>query len=233
MKRELTALIGQSALQLEIPGGQLELEVGSDCAKASRNAYVTLADLATRLSPLVGGSVPAGFTPVLSATSYAPSKGTPHASGTNIADVEVNLGTGNVKVLRYSVAHDCGRMMNPMIVDGQIIGGVVHGIGNALFEQMIYDEAGQPQTTNYGEYLSPIATEMPHIDIVHQETLSPTNPLGLKVAGEGGTIPAAPAIIAAKENALEPFNVLIERYPVTPERLCELIEASATTAAAE
>lgn len=79
----------------------------------------------------------------------------------------------------------------------------------------------------------PIATEMPHIDIVLQETLSPTNPLGLKGAGEGGTIPAAPEIIAAIENALAPFGVLIERYPVTPERLCELIDAGATTAVAK
>jgi carbon-monoxide dehydrogenase large subunit len=140
--------------------------------------------------------------------------------------VEVDIGTGEVKVLRYSVAHDCGRRINPMIVEGQIVGGVVHGIGNALFEQMLYDESGQPLTTNYGEYLLPLATEMPHIDLVHQDTPSPLNPLGLKGAGEGGTIPAAAAVVAAIENALEQFKIEIDYYPVTPQRLCELIDAA-------
>jgi carbon-monoxide dehydrogenase large subunit len=225
--------IALAAQVLEIPEKDLELADGAVRAKGESNAFVTLADLGKRLSPMVGGAVPAGFTPVLSATSYAAPNGMPHASGTNIAEVEVDPGTGNVKILRYSVAHDCGRMLNPMIVDGQIIGGVIHGIGNALFEQMMYDEAGQPQTTNYGEYLLPLATEMPRIDIVHQETPSPTNPLGLKGAGEGGTIPAAPAIVAAIENALAEFGVIIDRYPVTPERLCELIDAGAPGVAAE
>ena len=228
-----TKAIALAAQILEIAEENLELADGAVRARDNANAFVTLADLATRLSPLVGGSVPAGFAPILSATSYAAPKGMPHASGSNIAEVEVDLGTGDVKVLRYSVAHDCGTMMNPMIVDGQIIGGVVHGIGNALFEQMIYDDAGQPQTTNYGEYLLPLATEMPHIDIVHQITPSPTNPLGLKGAGEGGTIPAAAAIVAAIENALAEFGVVIDRYPVTPERLCEMIDAGAAHHAAE
>jgi carbon-monoxide dehydrogenase large subunit len=224
--------IALAARVLQMPEDALELADGAVRAPGESNAFVTLADLATRLSPLVGGSVPAGFTPVLSATSYAAPQGMPHASGTNIAEVEVNLGTGDVKILRYSVAHDCGKMMNPMIVDGQIIGGVVHGIGNALFEQMMYDDSGQPQTTNYGEYLLPLATEMPRIDIVHQETPSPTNPLGLKGAGEGGTIPAAAAVVAAIEDALRDFGVVIDRYPVTPERLCELIDAGQPPAAA-
>lgn len=225
--------IALAAQVLDIPEKDLELVDGAVRAKGNSNAFITLADLGRRLSPMVGGTVPAGFTPVLSATSYAAPNGMPHASGTNIAEVEVDPGTGNVKILRYSVAHDCGRMLNPMIVDGQIIGGVIHGIGNALFEQMMYDEAGQPQTTNYGEYLLPLATEMPRIDIVHQETPSPTNPLGLKGAGEGGTIPAAPAIVAAIENALAEFGVVIDRYPVTPERLCELIDAGKPAVAAE
>ena len=117
-------------------------------------------------------------------------------------------------------------MINPRMVDGQIVGGVVHGIGNALFERMYYDEGGQPLNTNYGEYLLPLASEIPPIRIVHQETPSPFNPLGIKGAGEGGTIPAAPAIIAAIENALEPFGVVINSYPVSPEELCELMDAS-------
>ena len=149
------------------------------------NITISLGEIALKLAPMAGAAIPEGHTASLEATSFDASKGPPHAGGSNVCEVEVDLGTGEVKLLNYSVAHDCGRKINPLIVEGQIIGGVVHGIGNALFEEMIYDENGQPQNTNYGEYLLPIATEMPQINIVHQETPSPLNPLGLKGAGEG------------------------------------------------
>lgn len=220
-----------AAETLEAAVEDLELEDGEVRVKGAPDLKVTLGDLALKLAPMSGVKVPAGFKPSLEATSYQGSAGSPIASGTNVAEVEVDIGTGEVKVLRYSVAHDCGTMINPMMVDGQIIGGVVHGIGNALFERMIYDDQGQPLTTNYGEYLLPLATEMPHIDIVHQETPSPHNALGIKGAGEGGTIPAAPAIVAAIENALEPFGVVIERYPVEPQYLTGLIDAAQGQAA--
>ncbi|MCZ6510015.1 MAG: xanthine dehydrogenase family protein molybdopterin-binding subunit, partial [Alphaproteobacteria bacterium] len=199
-----------AAETLEAAEQDLELEDGEVRVAGAPDVKVTLGELAMKLAPMSGGKVPAGFKPSLEATSYLGSSGSPIASGSNVAEVEVDIGTGEVKVLRYSVAHDCGIMINPMMVDGQIIGGVVHGIGNALFERMIYDDQGQPLTTNYGEYLLPLASEMPHIDIVHQETPSPLNPLGVKGAGEGGTIPAAPAIVAAIENALSDFGVVID-----------------------
>ena len=216
---------------LEQPEADLELADGAVRGKGNHNVFITLADLAARLAPMAGGAVPEGYNASLEATSYATAKGQPYANGTNIAEVEVDIGTGEVKVLRYSVAHDCGNMINPMIVDGQIVGGVIHGIGNALYEEMIYDPTGQPLTTNYGEYLLPLSSEMPHVDIVHQETPSPVNALGIKGAGEGGTIPATAAIVAAIENALESFGVVIERYPVSPERLCALIDAGSEHAA--
>ncbi|MDH3315924.1 MAG: xanthine dehydrogenase family protein molybdopterin-binding subunit [Gammaproteobacteria bacterium] len=216
-----------AAKALEVNAAELEIEAGIVRVTHVPEMSIALGEVALRLTPMTGGAVPEGFTPGLEATSYAASKGPPHANGVNIAEVEVDIDTGKVKILRYSVAHDCGTMINPMIVDGQLIGGVVHGIGNALFEQMIYDEAGQPQTTTYADYLLPLATEMPRIDIVHQETPSPLNPLGLKGAGEGGTIPAAAAVVAAIENALESFGVVIGYYPVTPQRLVELITAGA------
>ena len=216
---------------LEAAVEDIELEDGAARVKGAPDLFVTLGDLALKLAPMSGVRVPAGFTPSLEATSYAGSSGAPIANGTNVAEVEVDIGTGEVKVLRYSVAHDCGTMINPMMVDGQIIGGVVHGIGNALFERMIYDDQGQPLTTNYGEYLLPLATEMPHIDIVHQVSPSPLNPLGVKGAGEGGTIPAAPAIVAAIENALAEFGVVIDSYPVDPQYLTGLIDAAGARAA--
>lgn len=218
---------------LEAAEADLDIEDGVVRVNGAPDVSVKLGDLALQLAPMSGVRVPTGFTPSLEATSYAGSSGSPIANGTNVAEVEVDIGTGEVKVLRYSVAHDCGTMINPMIVDGQIIGGVVHGIGNALFERMIYDAQGQPLTTNYGEYLLPLATEMPRIDIVHQETPSPLNPLGVKGAGEGGTIPAAAAIVAAIENALADYNVVVDYYPVGPQYLTELIDAAEGKAAAE
>ena len=181
----------------------LEISNGNVHVKGVQDLSISLGNIARILSPMAGGKLPSGFLPSLEATSYAGSTGSPIANGTNVAEVEVDILTGNVKLLKYSVAHDCGTMINPNIVEGQIIGGVVHGIGNALFERMIYSEAGQPLTNTYADYLLPLATEMPNIKIVHEESPSPLNGLGIKGAGEGGTIPATAAVIAAVENALE------------------------------
>ncbi len=131
-----------------------------------------------------------------------------------------------MRILNYAVAHDSGRLLNPLIVDGQIQGAVAHGIGNALYEHMIYDDEAQPLTTTFGDYLLPSSCEVPHIDAVHLETPSPLNPLGVKGAGEGGTIPAAAAIIAAVENALAPFAVRLAETPIMPARLVALLRQS-------
>jgi aerobic carbon-monoxide dehydrogenase large subunit len=216
---------------LEASEADLDIENGVVRVNGAPDLSITLGELAIKLSPASAMRVPAGFDPLLEATSYDGSSGSPIACGSNVAEVEVDPGTGEVKVLRYSVAHDCGVMINPMIVHGQIIGGVVHGIGNALFERMIYDDQGQPLTMNYGEYLLPLATEMPRINVTHMETPSPLNSLGVKGAGEGGTIPAAAAIVAAIENALEEFSVEIDYYPVDPQYLTELIDKGSAQAA--
>ena len=213
---------------LETAEADLDIEAGIVRVNGAPDVSISLGELAIKLTPPSSTRVPIGFDPILEATSFDGSSGSPIASGTNVAEVEVDTGTGEVKILRYSVAHDCGVMINPMIVHGQIVGGVVHGIGNALFERMIYDDQGQPLTMNYGEYLLPLASEMPRIDVTHIETPSPLNSLGVKGAGEGGTIPAAAAIIAAIENALEEFSVEVDYYPVDPQYLTSLIEAGVT-----
>lgn len=215
---------------LEVPVNELEIEDGiiSGRPGLGHNVNISLGDLSLRLSPLMNSKVPDGYEPELEATSFTSSTGVPHASGTSIAEVEVDIETGNIKLLNYVVAHDCGTMINPMLVDGQIIGGVVHGISNALFERMIYDDNSQPLSTNYGEFLLPLATEMPPIHVLHQETPSPHNELGVKGAGEGGTIPAANAVIAAAENALKAFGVVINDHPVDPQRICELLDKAET-----
>ncbi|HIP09507.1 MAG TPA: xanthine dehydrogenase family protein molybdopterin-binding subunit [Rhodospirillales bacterium] len=210
--------------ELEASEKDLEISNGNVHVKGVQDLSISLGNIARILSPMAGGKLPSGFLPSLEATSYAGSTGSPIANGTNVAEVEVDILTGNVKLLKYSVAHDCGTMINPNIVEGQIIGGVVHGIGNALFERMIYSEAGQPLTNTYADYLLPLATEMPNIEIVHEESPSPLNGLGIKGAGEGGTIPATAAVIAAVENALEEFNIEIDYYPINPQHLTELID---------
>ena len=122
-------------------------------------------------------------------------------------------------ILNYVVAHDSGNIINPMIVDGQVQGGVAHGIGNALFEFMKYDAGGQPLTTSFADYLLPAAPEVPACAIEHVETPNPLNPLGVKGAGEGGTIPAPAAIISAIEDALTEFGVRFAEMPLTPDRI--------------
>ncbi len=186
---------------------------------------VTLGEIAQRLSGAPGVPMMRGIEPDLAATAYFEARSPTYAYGTNVCEVEVDDETGAVKILRYVVVHDCGTLINPMLVDGQIKGGVVHGIGNALYERMIFDEAGQPLTTNYGEYLLPMAMEMPRIEIHHIETPSPLNPLGVKGAGEGGTIPAIAAIISAVEDALGDGGPFIAEHPISPERLLAIMDA--------
>jgi carbon-monoxide dehydrogenase large subunit len=188
---------------------------------------VTLGDLARSLAGNVNMVLPAGFSPGLEATVYHEITRTTYAAGSNVTEVEVDLDTGEVRLLNHWVTHDCGRMINPLLVDGQVVGGTVHGFGNALFERMAYaTDSGQPLTTNLGEYLLPSSTDVPPIHVAHIETPSPLNPLGIKGAGEGGTIPAIAAVIAAVENALSHLDVRIREYPLDPPRLLALIEAA-------
>jgi carbon-monoxide dehydrogenase large subunit len=183
----------------------------------------SLREIAVRAIGMPGFSMANGLEPGLEHTAYFTPERSTYSSGTHVAEVEVDIETGAVSILRYTVAHDCGKVINPMVVDGQVIGGVAHGIGNALLEMMVYDENAQPVSTNFGEYLLPLSTNIPHIDLVHLETPSPLNPLGIKGAGEGGTIPAIAAVISAVENALSPFNVTISETPISPQRIIELV----------
>ena len=170
-----------------------------------------------------GFSMAGGPSPGLEATSHFTPDQSTYSNGTHIAEVEVDIETGQVTVTRYLVMHDCGTVINPMVVEGQIVGGVIHGVGNAFFERMIYDDQAQPVSTHFGEYLLPLATDSPNVEVLHMETPSPLNPLGLKGAGEGGTIAAIAALLSAVENALEPFGVHIAEAPITPQRIVELL----------
>ncbi|MDQ3456155.1 MAG: aerobic carbon-monoxide dehydrogenase large subunit [Actinomycetota bacterium] len=142
------------------------------------------------------------------------------ASGMHAAVVEIDRETCEVKILRYAVVHDCGRLINPMIVEGQIHGGVAQGVGGALYEVMHYDEHGQLLNASFMDFLMPYASEVPHIDTAHLETPSPLNPLGIKGAGEAGVIPGSACLASAIEDAL---GVRIAAMPVSPSDLYELL----------
>jgi CO/xanthine dehydrogenase Mo-binding subunit len=139
------------------------------------------------------------------------------SSGVHAAVVEVTPETGEVRILRYVIVHDCGRMINPTLVEGQIFGGFVHGLGETLYERLIYDGDGQLLTTTLMDYLLPTAAEVPEVTLEHIEVPSPLNTLGAKGAGEGGVIPVAAALSLAVQDALRPFGVAVDRVPLTPE----------------
>jgi carbon-monoxide dehydrogenase large subunit len=184
---------------------------------------VTLRMVAEAVSGVPGYSLPGEFEPGLeSMQNFIPPTLT-YGLGCHAVELEVDIGTCGVRILRYVVVNDSGRVINPTIVEGQIAGGVAHGIGNALFELMAYDDQAQPMTTNFADYLLPGSAEVPKIELTFAEYPSPLNPLGVKGVGESGCVPAAGAIVSAIESALQPFGVRISEYPVTPARLFGLL----------
>jgi carbon-monoxide dehydrogenase large subunit len=205
---------------LELAGGFVRLKSAPDVRKSLR-------EIAVKSIGTPGFSMAGGLSPGLEHTAYFTPEQSVYSNGTHVAEVAVDIETGAVRILRFTVAHDCGRVINPLVVDGQIVGGVAHGVGNALLERMVYDEQAQPLTTHFGEYLLPLATDVPHVDLVHLETPSPFNPLGVKGAGEGGTIASIAAILSAVEDALAPYGVKIAEAPISPQRIVELLGAHA------
>lgn len=208
---------------LEASEEDLELEGGRVFVQGVPEMGKSFGEIAIVANGMPGFSMPDGISVGLDDTTYFKPERSTYANGCHVVEVEVDIETGNVEILRYVTAHDCGTIINPMMVEGQVAGGVVHGIGNALFEWMRYDDSAQPTTVNFGEYLLPMATEMPNIEQTHIESPTPLNPLGVKGAGEGGTIPAAAVIASAIDDALRPFGVKITQVPVTPEYLLDLI----------
>jgi aerobic carbon-monoxide dehydrogenase large subunit len=221
-----TQLLALAARTLGVTRGDIDLEAGQAIARRGNRPSIPFGELARLAQGIPGVSLPAGQAAGLEHTAYYAPAQAAYCSGTHVAEVEVDIMTGGVKILRYTVAHDSGRVINPLIVDGQVQGGVAHGIGNALFEWMQYDENAQPLTTSFADYLLPMATEVPTCAIAHVETVNPLNPLGVKGAGEGGTIPAPAAIIAAVEHALAPFGVRFANTPLMPERIVAGLRAA-------
>jgi aerobic carbon-monoxide dehydrogenase large subunit len=216
---------------LEAAEDDLEIADGEVRVVGAPQLAVKLGDLARVLKGAPGYPFPKDIEPGLESSATFRIDQLAYSNACHVAEVEVDIETGGVRVLRYFAMQDAGRLINPMIVEGQVHGGIAHGIGNAIFEWMGYDEAGQPITTTFADYLMPTAADVPNMQTLYKESPSPHNPLGVKGVGEVGVIPAAAAIISAVEDALSPFGVRIAQMPITPAKLSELIARARTQGA--
>jgi carbon-monoxide dehydrogenase large subunit len=204
-----------AAERLEAAVEDLVLDEGHVTVRGVPGRGLALGEIAAIASaPRPGYALPGRMDPGLEASGYVSVTQSTYSSGAHAAVVEVDADTGVVRLLRYVAVDDCGVMINPMVVEGQVHGGVAHGIGNALLEQVVYDGAGQLVTGTLMDYALPRATDVPALEVQHVVTPSPLNPLGVKGAGEGGTLPAPAAIANAVADAL---GVAVTEMPLTRE----------------
>jgi aerobic carbon-monoxide dehydrogenase large subunit len=210
-----------AAHELEVSEDDLEEDGGTFRVRGAPDKARTITDLA--VSAWHAHSLPAGFEPNLEATAVWDPPNFTWPGGTHVCVVEVDSETGGVDILRYVAVDDCGTVINPMIVDGQVHGGVAQGIAEALYEEAIYDEQGNLTTSSMTQYLIPAASEMPSFELDRTVTPSTTNPLGVKGIGEAGTIASPPAVVNAVIDALSHLGVTHIDKPVSPERVWSAI----------
>ena len=205
---------------LEAHAGDLVLEAGAVHVRGLPERAVTLRQLARAAVP-----GPPGMEPGLQAAHFFEAPRMTYPYGTHVALVEVDPDTGRVLLRKYVVTYDVGRAINPMIVGGQIAGGLAQGLGGAIFEELVYDDQGQPLATTFMDYLVPTAMDMPEGTIVKilEETPTPLNPLGVKGVGEGGSSGAGAAIANAVADALAPLGIAITELPLSPDRIAGLV----------
>jgi carbon-monoxide dehydrogenase large subunit len=212
-----------AADRLEVAPEDLTLEDGRIAVRGAPDRGLTLGEVAAIAgSPRPGSALPGALDPGLEASGYIHVTQSTYSSGAHAAVVEVDTETGVVRILRYVAVDDCGTMINPMVVEGQVHGGIAHGIGNALLEAVVYDEAGQPLTGTLMDYALPRASDVPTFEVHHVVTPSPLNALGVKGAGEGGTLPAPAAIANAVADAL---GVNVTEMPLTREHVWRRIRS--------
>jgi carbon-monoxide dehydrogenase large subunit len=206
---------------LEVDAADLELVAGAVRVRGVPHRQLALGQLARAAAP--GQPLPAGMDPGLEATHYFAAPRPTFAAGLHVAVVDVERATGRIAIVDYVIANDSGRLINPLIVEGQIHGGVAQGVGGALYEELAYDEHGQPRAQSLLDYALPNAEQVPAMRIAHLETPSALNPLGVKGVGEAGALAPPAAIVAAVEDALRPFGARITSTPLRPEDVLRLI----------
>jgi aerobic carbon-monoxide dehydrogenase large subunit len=206
----------------EVSADKLELVNGNVQILGAPETAISLGDLANKANPLRGAVKP-GSEPGLEATDYFGPEMGATASGAHAMIIELDPETMMLEIKKYITVHDCGEVINPLILDGQIHGGVAQGIGNAFYEQLMFDDMGQIVNASFMDYLLPGAHDVPRMEIGHQVTPSPLNPLGVKGAGEAGAIPVGPLFCQAIEDALGIEGFEIREIPLSPLRLWELV----------
>lgn len=222
VRRKILKLAGEI---FECAEDDLEIADGAVHVRGVPANSIKLGTLAQRANPLRGAVKP-GTEPGLESTNYfGPERGAT-ASGAHAMILAVDPETMLVEVQKYVVVHDCGEVINPLILEAQVVGGVAQGIGNAFYEQLIYDENGQLVNGSFIDYLLPTALDVPAVTVAHQVTPSPLNPLGVKGAGEAGAIPVGALFAQAVENALAGTGLEVLEIPLSPNRLWELVEAA-------
>ena len=214
--------IAVAAHLLEASEADVEWHEGTARLKGVAEKSHTLAELAQAAGP--GGNRPEGMEPGLEVRHYFETLDAPFAFGVHIAEVEVEPETGDVDIKRYVVVNDCGRLINPMIVDGQIVGGIAQGVGGALLEELVYDEDGQMLSANLMDYQLPTSLDLPNVEIRHYESPSPLNPLGVKGIGEGGAIAGHAVIANAVEDALAHTGARVRETPLRPAVIWKLMQ---------
>ncbi|MEO6196378.1 MAG: xanthine dehydrogenase family protein molybdopterin-binding subunit [Thermoanaerobaculia bacterium] len=214
-----------AAERLGVPAERIELVGGTARVVDEPEKSIPLGELAKIANPMRGAVKP-GTEPGLEATRYfGPYRGAT-ASGCHACILEVDAETMQIEILKYVVVHDCGVVINPLLVDGQVHGGVAQGIGNAFYEQLVFDDAGQLLNASFMDFLLPTALDVPRVEVGHEETASPLNPLGTKGAGEAGAIPVGALFAQTVENALAIPGLEILEIPLKPSRLWELAEGA-------
>jgi carbon-monoxide dehydrogenase large subunit len=219
--RAKTFAIAANVLECAID--DLELRHGCVGVVGAPGVELSLAKIAQAARPGWDHGRPPGIDAGLEEIFYYEPPTVTWSYAVHAAVVDVDVEIGRVKIERYVVAHDCGVMVNPMLVEGQIVGGTLQGIGGALLEEIKYDAQGQPMTTSLMDYMLPTAPDLPPLHLVHQHSPSPLNPLGVKGVGEGGPIGPPAALANAISDALRPFRVEFNQTPITPRHICEAI----------
>jgi carbon-monoxide dehydrogenase large subunit len=205
---------------LEAAEADVVYENGKAFVKGTPSKSITIQEIA--MAAFQTNRIPPGMEGGLEATTFFDPTNFVWPFGAHIAIVEVDADTGATRILRYVAVDDCGTRINPMVVDGQLHGGIAQGIGQALFEEAVYDETGQLRTGSLVDYLVPTAADLPNFELEATITPSPVNPLGTKGIGEAGTIASTPAVINAIVDALEPFGVKDITMPATPQKVWQL-----------